>query len=299
VFSKLFQIVVILGYNLRMEVVGRPNIFEYDNYRVYLKAFYSWSKSQNPKFSFRFFSRIAGFQSPSFLKHVMEGERNLSPESIEKFVKALKLNKEEGDFFKNLVHFNQSTSIAERQRFSSEILKSKSYRKMHPLKEVQGKCVSYWYFSPIRELVGMPGFKEDPAWISKKLVPPISPMQAQRALDALIKSELLIRDDHGKLMQADRFIGTLDAVISSSQAHCHKELIKKAGESIDCVPREKREIGAVTLRLSAKNINKIKEMIQNLRDVIVSEASRELDPDMIYQWNFQLFPLADTKKEGG
>src|SRR5580704_2060470 len=133
----------------------RKTIFEYDNYRNYIKDFYSESKAERPAFSFRVFSRLAGFQSPSFLKHVMDGKRNLSDESINKFVKAMKLNKEEGLFFKNLVLFNQSTTVNEKQRYSQEILRSKSYRKMYPLKESQLRCLSEWYSIPIRELVGM------------------------------------------------------------------------------------------------------------------------------------------------
>src|SRR6266436_101875 len=98
------------------------NVFEYDNYRTYLKAVYESSKAMDKKFSYRYFSRLIGFQSPSFLKHVIEGKRNLSLVSIEKFVLAFKLNKEQAHFFKNLVFLNQGTTVEERHRFSEEIL---------------------------------------------------------------------------------------------------------------------------------------------------------------------------------
>src|SRR3989338_9919808 len=90
--------------------IKKPNIFEYDNYRSFLKDLYALLKQEKSAFSFRFFSRQAGFRSPNFLKLVMEGKRNLSPESIEKFAKGLKLNKNEADFFRRLVLLNQATT---------------------------------------------------------------------------------------------------------------------------------------------------------------------------------------------
>ena len=80
------------------------SLFEYDNYRVYLKDFYESSKAENSHFSLRFFSRLAGFKSQSVLTQVIKGERNISLQSINKFIKALKLSKREGIFFKNLFY---------------------------------------------------------------------------------------------------------------------------------------------------------------------------------------------------
>src|SRR6266568_3899878 len=107
----------------------RRKIYEYENYRSFLKDFYDWSKIENPKFSFRFFSKLAGFKSSSFLKHVMDGKKNHSPESIEQFAKAIKFTKEERLFFKNLVLFNQASSSEEKQLYFQEILRSRTYRK--------------------------------------------------------------------------------------------------------------------------------------------------------------------------
>ena len=50
----------------------------------------SYLKATKPQFSYRYFSRVAGFSSPNFLKLVAEGQRNLSPKSIAKFAKKLR-----------------------------------------------------------------------------------------------------------------------------------------------------------------------------------------------------------------
>jgi uncharacterized protein (TIGR02147 family) len=113
------------------------NIFEYDNYRHYLRDIYTKMKAKDRKFSFRYFSRLVGCTSTNFFKLVTDGERNLSAESIEKFSKGLKHNKEEAFFFKNLVMLNQATTTADRQFYAEQLFKSRSYKKIQPLKESQ------------------------------------------------------------------------------------------------------------------------------------------------------------------
>jgi uncharacterized protein (TIGR02147 family) len=273
---------------------GSKSIFEYDDYRAYLRDLYARSKAENSKFSFRYFSRLAGFQSPNFLKRVMDGERNLTLLSIEKFAKALKLNKDESFFFRNLVLLNQSRSTEEKQAYAEQLLKSQTYKKIFPLKESQFKYYNQWYFIPIRELIGLPGFKEDPGWIARKLVPEISPQEAQKAIDELLKMGLVDRDANGRLRLTQTHIKTDDQVISASLAHYHREMAKKAGDSIDLIPREKREISSVTLPVSEKTLKKIKELVKKLQVEIVAAASSEEGPQSVCQINFQIFPLTET-----
>src|SRR3989338_3815356 len=96
----------------------KPVIFEYDNYREYLRGLYDHLKVARGHFSYRYFSRMAGFRSPNFLKLVIDGDRNLSGESIEKFIKALKIQNKEAIFFRNLVLLNQSETLEEKKYFT-------------------------------------------------------------------------------------------------------------------------------------------------------------------------------------
>lgn len=270
------------------------SLYHYDNYRDFLKDFYLRSKAENKKFSFRYFSRVAGFQSSSFLKQVMDGQRNLSEDGIEKFAHALKLNKDENHFFKYLVLLNQATKIDERHFYSREILRSRTFKKLNPIRESQLKYLSEWYFIPIRELVSLPQFREDPEWIAQQLRPPISTEQARDTLTELLKIGLLLRDENQRLIQAEKDILVPDQITSSFLAHAHREFIKKAGESIELIPSERREISAVTIKLSAQKLTKIKEIIQNFRNDIRAEAARDDHHDSIYQMTLQFFPLAEV-----
>jgi uncharacterized protein (TIGR02147 family) len=268
------------------------SVFEYDNYRQYLKDFYTAAKAENSKFSFRFLARQAGLSSASFLKHVMDGQRNLSNESAEKVIRALKFNREEALHFKKLVQLNQATTTEERQKCAKEILRSQIYRQTHPLKESEYLYFSKWYFIAIRELLTLSGAKADVQWLSEHIFPSLRRVEVEQALSALTDLGLIEKDSEGASNTKKIHLATPDEVTSSSLAQVHCELMDLAKESIDRFDREKRDISSVTVRVNAESIQKVKEKIQNFRKEMVELCLSESDPNSIYQLNIQLFPLA-------
>jgi uncharacterized protein (TIGR02147 family) len=296
----IFANYVIFEYNLDMN--SKPSIFEYDDYRKYLKDLFKWLKLQDKKFSLRYFAKTAGYKTHSFLKEVIDGKSNLSSESIQKFATTFKLNIQETEFFKNLVCLNQSRSTEEKQIYAREIVRSHAYRKVHPLKESQLRYCTQWYYVVVREMINLPNFKEDPEWIAANTMPVITSKQAQEALDELLKLGLISRNEKGALTQTNPIIASADEVASSMVAQFHREFMKKASEAIDLVPRENRDISSVTFRVSTQTAKRIKEKIQNFRRELMEEASRDQEPEAIFQLNLQMFPVTQfggNKKGGG
>jgi uncharacterized protein (TIGR02147 family) len=83
------------------------SVFQYRDYRQFLCDFYHYKKLTNPYYSYRLFSMKAGFRAPNLLKLVMDGQRNLTRDSVEKFSRALKLTDAEAAYFYDLVYHNQ------------------------------------------------------------------------------------------------------------------------------------------------------------------------------------------------
>ena len=89
-------------------------IFEYLDYREFLKDYYNAKKEANPAFSLRVFSDKIGFKAKDFISRVMNGDKNLSSQSIPKVASGLRLGKHETEFFVALVKFNQAETTDER-----------------------------------------------------------------------------------------------------------------------------------------------------------------------------------------
>jgi uncharacterized protein (TIGR02147 family) len=270
-------------------------IFTYDDYRKYLKDFYLECKAGDPKYSYRYFSRLAGYKSASAFLEVMNGKKNLSQDGIKKFSQALSLNRIEFQYFKALVLFNQTSSSEEKAKYAKEISRLRLSSGISLLSESQFKLFEKWYYTAILEMVTLDNFKEDPEWIASNLVPPIQPQQASRALETLMELGLLKRGDAGKLIQSEGNLTTPDEVSNAFLTSWHREYLKKASENIDIVDRANRDISAVYFAFSEEAVGSLKELIHKFRKDVLELASKEKSKTAVYQLNLQLFPVSENQ----
>jgi uncharacterized protein (TIGR02147 family) len=273
------------------------NIFEYLDYREFLREYYREKKATEYGFSHRSFSRRAGLQSSNYLKLVMEGERNLTPEMANQFAAACRLSDRESDYFCELVAFNQARDTRERDRCHERLRRFREYRKIHKLDAAQAAYHSSWYVPAIRELAALENFSGDPKWIASLLKPKIAQAQAQQALDTLLALGLLVRKDDGKLEQSSPLVTTGSAgPLGHHVANYHRAMMAQAAEALDTVPREEREISSLTLCVSQDVLLELKERIREFRRELLQLAELEGKPERVVQLNFQLFPMSERRE---
>jgi uncharacterized protein (TIGR02147 family) len=273
------------------------DVFRYRDYRLYLRDVYTARKKSEYGFSYRAFAKRAGLGAPNYLKLVAEGERNLAPEMATRFASALGLSGEPADYFCDLVAFNQAASAPERERGYQRLQRYRRYRNVFRLDAAHAAYHSEWYIPALRELIACPGFREDPRWIARALRPNISQRQAEQALKILEQLGLVVRNGEGQLEQRDPVIATGDdQPLGHHISNFHRAMLERAADALDHVPREEREIAALTLSLSAAQFRAFKQRLYEIRQELLQAA---LEPaaaaggaDRVVQINFQMFPLA-------
>ena len=212
----------------------RPSPEDFEDYRAYLRAMIRFLKATDANFSYRYFSRTAGFSSPNFLKLVAEGQRNLSERSISKFARGLALDPKEQEVFAELVRLDQARSDRERnQAYQRLRRRSRERRPAAKLEETYFRVQSLWYTQPIRELTQSADFKEDPSWIGRRLSPTIRPAEAQKALDMMMEVGLLTRDAEGRLQPAESPFAAGVRVSALASRNCQRALLDRAREAVD------------------------------------------------------------------
>jgi uncharacterized protein (TIGR02147 family) len=275
-----------------MADTDQVDVFDYLDYRAFLRDLYVWKKNEGRGFSFRSFSRRAGLSSPNYLKRVIEGDRNLSYETAARFAKACGLQGTSAEYFVILVKFNQASTAAEKSRAYAKLKGSKSYRKVRKLDLAQAAYHSYWYVPAIRELAARSDFDPEPKWIASQLLPNIKPSEAKEGLNTLIELGLLKYDDKGIPRQSDPLISTGPEVRAIHIANYHRMMMKRAAEAIDLVPPDDRDISSVTMLVGADGLRRMKKRIQRFRQELMELALSEQDPKQVIQFNFQVFPLS-------
>lgn len=273
------------------------NIFEYTDYKLFLKDFYIYRKKCNCNFSYRYFGQKTGV-APSVLKDIISGRRNLTIPVMYKYASAMGLSSRGIRYFEVLVRFVNSRKNIEKNEFFTEMIRLRGRLGIKFLGGEHYKFFSKWHHSAIRELVTLPDFREDSAWIAKRLIPQITPVQAKKSLELLQKIGILKRDKSGKLIQRDAVISSEYEMASAALRNFHSQMVELAGKAIEGAPRQQREISSLTLGLSDKCFNRIKERIRIFKEEILTMVVEDKNnSETVCQLNFQLFPLVSQKRE--
>lgn len=270
-------------------------IFNYIDYRIYLKDYYDQKKRTTTYFSYRYFSNISQIHSPNFLKLVIEGKRNLTREVIEKFTKALKLNQKESTFFRSLVLFNQAKTAAEKQE---HYLVLKTFALTVNEKVVGSDVYDYyenWYNSVIRELICQYDFKDEYEKIAQSVFPRITPKQARESVEVLLKLNLVGRNCNGSYHLIDKAITTGPEVASFAVRNFNRAMIGLAEKALDSVPVHCRHASGITMGIPAEGYDIIVSEIYAFRDRITQIANSFDKNTKVYQLNIQFFPVSNTE----
>jgi uncharacterized protein (TIGR02147 family) len=269
-----------------------PSVYEYVDFRAFMRDHFAASKASMPQYSFRFLARRAGFTSSNFLKLVMDGQRNLGPQAIEKVAKALKLDVDAAAFFENLVNLNQAPSVAERNRAFERVAANRRFRAAKKLDGPLFDYLAYWYYPAVRELAGRPDFAEDPAWIAAQIQPTIEVKQAKAAMKTLLTLGLLVRTEDGRIARGDPSLTTGHEVRSVVIPNYHLQMIERAGASVTQVPPDERDVSALTVCIREETLADVKSRIRRFREELLERCDSETEPERVYQLCIQFFPLS-------
>lgn len=270
-------------------------IFEYLDYREFLKDYYNAKKAANPAFSLRVFSDKIGFKAKDFISRVMNGDKNLSSQSIPKVASGLRLGKHETEFFIALVKFNQAETTEERNSAFGEmqaVLKVVRFaEKQHLLGHAQYMVYSHWRLLTIRSLIGMYGFDGDYEALARRVHPRITAEEAKASVKLLEDCMLIKKGKNGKYVLTENAITTGDRTSKLALRGFHQDCLKLAADSIDRDPPGTRHISGLTLGISQEGYERIVERINAFRKEIALIAEEDENSDKVFQLQFALFPV--------
>ncbi len=272
------------------------SLFSYTDYRAYLKDYFAFKKAQNNGFSLKVIADRAGFKARDYILRVMNGTRNLSQSGCFKLSEALHLSEKETSYFINLVAFNQAETPREKEFFYLKMAEICKYGQHQKIRQDQFEYFSEWYYSVLRSILPVIDFKDDYAAIGKFLSPPLTAVQAEKAIRFLLDLGLLNRDDAGKYHVATPQLTAGDAVHSVAMTRFHKQSLELAQHALERYTAEERDITGVTMSLSQQGFEKIREEIAAFRKRAMCIAEQDKNEERAFQLNMQLFPLSKRRK---
>lgn len=269
-------------------------IVEYSDFRQYMRDYYDERKRRSV-FSWREFSKIAGFTSSSYMKVVCDGKSKLSRIGVERTGQAMGLVGFEMDYFRAMVEYGQTETEVKKKAAYENML---AIARVHKIRVMEGELFEFydsWHNPVVRELAPlMPG--ATPGEIAKMCNPEVSAADVQKSLNFLTRVGLLKREGRDAFVQAETSIaGTPDATRLALRG-MHRQMSKLATPAVD-LPVDERHFSGVTMGLSRRSYERIASLIDEFRRQVIAVAAEDRDIDQVYRLNLQLFPLSRKVKE--
>ncbi len=265
-----------------------PNLFDYLDFRAFLRERYAEIHGENRAFSYRYIGGKVGLDSGS-VSRVLNKDRKINSETAEKFAKVFGLANREKDFFETLVFYCQSKSNTEKNHYFEKILKLRGV-KIKTLEEYQFKFYKHWYNLAIWTLLHYYPFDGDAKNLARMLTPSITPVQAKESLD-LLKAIGLVAEREGKVFVTEKHISSGDAIQATFVNNLHLEMAKLSLQFLELFKTSERDYSGLTLTLSPNSFQKIREKLKQYRQELMDIAGQDNEPNGVYRMNLQLFPL--------
>jgi len=272
------------------------NVFDYLDYREYLRDYYLEAKKSKPFFSYRFIGNRVGMDS-SYVIKVLQGSLHISPGKTGSFARLLDLNESEAEFFETLVHFGRAKTEKQRRLYFDKLFTISSVKSQR-LEPHQYEFFRKWYYSAVWAIINCVPFEGDFHTLAERCMPQITVREAKQAVRLLEKLGLVARSDDGFYRTTDRNITTGSNWHSDAVESGRREMINLAQEAVDRFERDLRDISTVTMSVNEKALPEIREHIRQFRSSLINIVNGYNGSGRVYQLNVQLFPLSvDLEKK--
>jgi uncharacterized protein (TIGR02147 family) len=270
-----------------------PNLYQYADYREFLKDCYANNRARDARFSYRYLSQKAGVASSAFYKNVIDGRRNLSKGTIVKTCLALGLKEADAEYFENLVFFNQVRSAREKNFYFDKLTKLRGVYETRRVEEAQHAFYSEWHHTVVRELLVFAKHHGDWQALARLLAPAITAEQVRGSVELLERLGFVRKNAQGKWRQVDPVITTGTKNPSPAVIAFQLKMLEMAKEAYARWNSPDRLMSSVTFSISKDAFELSKKKIRQLRAELLELSRLEEAPHRVYHLGLNLFPVSE------
>jgi len=260
------------------------------DYRVFLRDWLEAERRKRPIVSLRWMAQNLSVD-PSLVSKILAQERHLSHSRVQPVCDLLKLQGDEAEYFRLLVHYAKAKSAREAQVCFARIAQLRKVSPV-PLDDIQSAYWENWMHVAVRSLLTCGEFKDDWDRIGARLRPRQSARKAKEAVSLLERIGLASRDHDGIWRVSETFLRAGTPAQAPMLRHFHRQSLLLSMEAIEGLPKEIRDLSSLTVSIPPEGYPRLVEMLRDFRARVMSSVAGMRDPDRVYQLSLQLVPLA-------
>lgn len=268
------------------------NLFEYLNYRDFLKDAYEERHAGDWRFSHRYIAEKADFDASMFNK-ILQGKRNLTPRLVSVFADIFCNDDREKQYFSDMVSFNQAKNHSESRQFLEKLVATKECKVENVAKD-QFEYFDNWYHAVVRELVTFYPYVGDDAALGLMVRPPITASQVKSSIALLERLNMIKKNEQtGFYEQTQGLISSGTESYSTAVNAYIQQNLNVATTAIDRFEREERNLSTLAFGCDEDTYKELVEMVRRFRREVLAKVGQCQKPNRVFQLGMQLFPLSD------
>lgn len=267
-------------------------IFEYLDYRVYLKDSYEERKSESPFYSYRVMAESFGL-FPSNLFRILHGDAHLPARCQSRAIEVLGLTGRSAEYFLLLIAYSRERSAKAR----SEILEKAMALRDVSRKTVEERELEYftnWWTPVVRALLELTAGRANPGELGASLLPPVDAKDVQASLELLTELGMIKKASSGRLLPAEVHL-TAGGPAKAKAIHAfQKQILALASDSLKRFKPADRDVSTLTLSVDDRAFGEIRELIRECRRQIQKTVEESKHPNRVMHLAMAFFPAAQV-----
>ena len=270
------------------------SIYSYKCPNDFLKDRWTHLNEKNPSFSLRSWSKRMGFRNPSPLSLMMSGQRSIPKKHIPNFIRDLDLDENEAQYFETLVDLQRAKSPDQKIRYYNQLKKISPMSKLDIVELEQFHFLQDPLHTFILEMTALKGFKADPKWIQSRLKGEYSIAQVEKALDRLLKLNLLKKIGKSLVAKSQEHITNKPDIRDQAAQNYHQKISEIAAQRVIEQDVLEREFNSFSMNIKKQDIPMAKKIIREfIKTFIENVESKPKEGEETYQLNVQFFGVTE------
>ena len=267
-----------------------PNIFDYQDYRAFLKDLIAYRKSNKKNYSRKTFATAIGFASDAGLNMVLSGKRSLRSPYLEKCLSNIRFALNEKMYFESLVKCDSLSDSQKRKVIKEAKLFKDVWEPPSPSSEI--RLIDY---SMVHQILSL-----NPRFLTAKEVKhcfryEIPIKMIERILNWMAERQYVTQlNDRYRL--ETQIMKTVDEVPNENIQQVHIDALKLAEQALKSDPIESREFQTYFFTINKERLPELKSKVKETVISVISEFNTEEEASTSVQMHFNLFETLKGSK---
>lgn len=235
------------------------------------------TRLRNPSYSLRAFAKRLGI-SPAALSEILHGKRPVSGKTAARIAERLMWAPDVKAEMAAIPRYQRAGAEKESVQLTMDHFHS----------------IADWYHFAILSLAETEDYRDDAAWIGRRLGIPKT--TAQAALDRLERLGMLERNAAGHLFSSGTSYSSSDEIVSLALRRSHAQNLELARKSLEQDAVEERDFTAATMAIDPARLPEAKKMIRQFRAELCAFLEGGAKKE-VFKFCMQLMPLSKDGEE--